>query len=72
MTYSRVVAYGEKWRVWCNKNRNTKQKHVIPERHQNKTLLKQDLHGNYEVHGHLVAEIKRLGMTTPERWRYND
>ena len=70
LTYSRVVAYGEKWRLWCNKNKNTKQNHVIPKKHQKKILVKQGLHGGYEVHDHLISEIKRLGMTVPDNWRY--
>ena len=71
LTFSRIIAYGEKWQKWCNKNANTKLKNVIPERHRNKILIQQLMHGDYEVSAVLIQEIKRLNLSTPRRWQYD-
>ena len=70
ITYSRAVAYGEKWKLWCNKNRHTDQKSIIPKKQQKKILIKQQMKGEYEVHDAIILEIQSHDMTTPKNWRY--
>ena len=49
MLISRIQAYGLKWRTWSNKNRNTGKLWVIPERHRDKVLVKQEFDGTYHI-----------------------
>ena len=65
--HSRLTAYGAKWKLWVNKNKNTKQKHIIPEKKRNKILLKQEANGDYQLHSALINEITRLQLTQPTR-----
>ena len=60
MTHTRLVAYGEKWLRWVRKNRGTALKSYIPEKHQNKIIIKQACDGSYEINQLLYSELKRL------------
>ena len=42
---TRLKYYGEKWRKWVRKNTHTGNKSDIPERHQQKRVIRQDRHG---------------------------
>ena len=60
---SRAVAYGESWKLWVRKNKNTSMKHAIPEKHQNKILVKQTLHGDYTINSSIEDTLNRLNVT---------
>ena len=47
---SRLKAYGLRWKAWSEKNRNSGHLWVIPERHRDKQVLKQDFDGSYTIH----------------------
>ena len=59
MNITRLSAYGERWLKWVNKNRNTGNKSYIPERHQDKKVLRQQGRGSYEINQLLLDEYKR-------------
>ena len=48
MNISRLKYYGEEWLKWVRKNTHTGNKSDIPERHQQKRVIRQDRHGKYE------------------------
>ena len=60
MIISRLTAYGAKWKRWCKINAGTGKKKIIPERFQDRTILKQQKHGNYEIHQELIKEAKKV------------
>ena len=60
---SRAVAYGESWQRWCRKNRNTYQKHIIPEKHRKKILLQQKADGSYTINPVIENTLNRLQVT---------
>ena len=63
MNISRLKAYGERWLRWARKNKNTGNKSYIPERHQNKKLLRQDGEGKYVINTIFYDEYKRMTAT---------
>ena len=60
MTITRVKAYGEKWRMWCIKNKNTGLKCIIPLDKRDRVVIDQDMLGEYTVSGMLIKEFERL------------
>ena len=60
MTITRVKAYGEKWKLWCIKNRNTGLKCLIPLDKRDRTVLYQDLLGDYTISDALLKEFERV------------
>ena len=63
MNISRLKAYGERWLRWARKNKNTGNKSYIPERHQNKKVLRQDGEGKYVINTIFYDEYKRMTAT---------
>ena len=63
MNISRLKYYGEKWLKWVRKNTHTGNKSVIPERHQQKRVIRQDRHGKYEINQVFYDEYRRLTTT---------
>ena len=60
---TRLKYYGEKWRKWVRKNTHTGNKSDIPERHQQKRVIRQDRHGKYEINQVFYDEYRRLTTT---------
>ena len=63
MNISRLKYYGEKWLKWVRKNTHTGNKSDIPERHQQKRVIRQDRHGKYEINQVFYDEYRRLTNT---------
>jgi hypothetical protein len=63
MNISRLKYYGEKWLKWVRKNTHTGNKSDIPERHQQKRVIRQDRHGKYEINQVFYDEYRRLNTT---------
>ena len=60
LTISRLRAYGEKWKLWCNKNRHTGLKSIIPVDKRDRTVIEQDMEGDYQLHPILIQEFTRI------------
>ena len=60
MTHTPLVNYGEFWLKWVRKNRGTSKKSHIPEKHQDKKILKQNADGVYQINESIYAELNRL------------
>jgi len=63
MNISRLKAYGERWLRWVRKNKNTGNKSYIPERHQDKKVLRQSGGGKYVINPIFHDEYKRMTAT---------
>ena len=63
MNISRLKYYGEEWLKWVRKNTHTGNKSDIPERHQQKRVIRQDRHGKYEINQVFYDEYRRLNTT---------
>ena len=60
LTISRLRAYGEKWKLWCNKNKHTGLKSIIPVDKRDRTVIEQDMEGDYQLHPILTQEFTRI------------
>ena len=60
LTHTRLVNYSEFWLKWVRKNRGTSKKSHIPEKHQDKKILKHNADGVYQISGSIHAELNRL------------
>ena len=60
LTISRLRAYGEKWKLWCDKNRHTGLKSIIPVDKRDRTVIEQDMEGDYQLHPILIQEFTRI------------
>ena len=54
MIISRVKAYGEKWKLWYNKQRLQTHARIIAEKYRQLTLIDQDEEGRYTVADALI------------------
>ena len=61
MTFTRLTAYGVKWRRWVRKNHHTDQKHVIPEKERDKKLITQDAKGAFTLNRELLRRLPNNG-----------
>ena len=59
MVQSRLHWYGRSWEQWVWDNSRTRNKHYVPEKHQDKTILKQRGNGVYSMHEYLNSEVLR-------------
>ena len=60
MTITRVTAYGEKWKLWCTKNKCTSLKCTIPLDKQDRVVIVQDMLGDFQVSSTLLEEFNRV------------
>ena len=60
MTITRVTAYGEKWKLWCTKNRYTSLKCTIPLDKQDRVVITQDTLGDFQVSSTLLEEFNKV------------
>ena len=60
MTITRVTAYGEKWKLWCTKNKYTSLKCTIPLDKQDRVVITQDTLGDYQVSSTLLEEFNKV------------
>ena len=63
MNISRLKAYGERWLKWVRKNRHKGNKSKIPERHQDKRVIRQDKDGVYQINKIFYDEYTRMTAT---------
>ena len=63
MNISRLKAYGERWLKWVRKDRHTGNKSKIPERHQDKRVIRQDEDGIYRINQIFYDEYTRMTAT---------
>ena len=63
MMIGRVKAYGEKWRRWHLRNRNTTRNNIIPLRHRNYKMIEVEQDGTYCVAEELTAFLEELEQT---------
>ena len=63
MMIGRVKAYGEKWRRWHLRNRNTTRNNIIPLRHRNYKMIEVEQDGTYYVAEELTAFLEELEQT---------
>ena len=59
-TITRVRAYGEKWRLWCVRNKYTSLKCIIPVDKRNRTVIDQDMLGDYSIAPDLLSEFQKV------------
>jgi len=69
MLNTRATAFGEKWRIMHDKTARQNRTIVLPRRARDKVLVKIGDGGEYEVHGYLMSEAKRLQKAVKERKR---
>ena len=60
MTITRVTAYGEKWKLWCIKNKYTSLQCIIPLDKQDRVVITQDMLGDFQVSSTLLEEFNRV------------
>ena len=60
MTITRVRAYGEKWRLWCVRNKYTSLKCIIPVDKRDRTVIDQDMLGDYSIAPDLLSEFQKV------------
>ena len=61
MCITRLRAYGEKWLLWCRKNKYTGNKCIIPVDKQDRVVIAQDMLGAYTINGAFFTELNRVG-----------
>ena len=54
MLISRVKAYGEKWKLWYNKQRRQTNARIIDEKYRQLVLITQDEEGRYSIADELI------------------
>ena len=59
VTITRLKAYGEKWKMWSQKNRHTSLKSAIPLDKQERKVIAQDILGDYTINPRFLAEFDR-------------
>ena len=57
---TRLKAYGEKWHLWCRKNMYTELKCIIPVDKRDRTVITQDMLGEYTVDEAFFKEFERV------------
>ena len=57
MIVSRLHAYGETWRRWCEEGVHMSRNRVIPPKHHNKSVLFSEWSGDYCIHCALTDEL---------------
>ena len=55
-----VLFQQAKWKLWCNKNRHTGLKSIIPVDKRDRTVIEQDMEGDYNLHTILIQEFTRI------------
>ena len=60
VTITRLKAYGEKWKMWSQKNRHTSLKSAIPLDKQERKVITQDILGDYTINPRFLAEFDRV------------
>ena len=58
----RLRAYGSKWRKWVETSRLRTRPNVIPRKHRNKKVLRQEADGDYAIHNAIWDEAKQIGL----------
>ena len=51
----RLIAYGERWKKWCDTRTHTSQKNTIPLKYQERGVISQDPMGNYTINPRIRA-----------------
>lgn len=54
MLVSRTIAYGEKWKRWRRRTKNTTRAKLVAKRHQKYRMIKVDAEANYAVNQELL------------------
>ena len=62
MIIGRLKAYGAKWRRWVDKSRHQRDLNTIPKRHQDKTILRSNPVGEYDIHDAILHAAHRLQL----------
>ena len=54
MLITRTMAYGEKWKRWRRRTKNTTRAKLVAKRHQKYKMIKVDAEANYEINAELL------------------
>ena len=55
-----IIYYHGPGKLWCNKNRHTGLKSIIPVDKRDRTVIEQDMEGDYQLHSSLIQEFTRI------------